>query len=208
MEKILTWEGVDAATVQTLLFSATLPPWVKDVTRRFFRAGAVTVDLVGSSKLQVGVCWGGLGWLGACGWFGVLGFGFTSGRVQALVLGFRTRARGRYFWGFRTRARGRRPHPPFHPPAPPTRFAPETLVLDPELTHPPPTPHHPQAATTVRHLLLPCHWTQRASLVAELVRCYGVCGRTIVFTDTKADANELAQVGGVVVVGGWFRGWG
>jgi hypothetical protein len=63
VEKILTWEGVDAATVQTLLFSATLPPWVKDVTRRFFRAGAVTVDLVGSSKLQV---------CDVSGWFGVV----------------------------------------------------------------------------------------------------------------------------------------
>jgi hypothetical protein len=73
VEKILTWEGVDAATVQTLLFSATLPPWVKDVTRRFFRAGAVTVDLVGSSKLQVrgGVAGWGLGGAWACGRGGV-----------------------------------------------------------------------------------------------------------------------------------------
>ncbi len=79
----------------------------------------------------------------------------------------------------------------------PPKLAPETLILNPKLSSPTdPARPPPQAATTVRHLLLPCHWTQRAALVAELVRCYGVCGRTIVFTDTKADANELAQVRG------------
>lgn len=49
-----------------------------------------------------------------------------------------------------------------------------------------------QAATTVRHLMLPAHWSQRTSLVTDLVACYGLGGRTIVFTETKNDANELA----------------
>lgn len=100
VEKILN-AGVDCASVQTLLFSATLPRWVQDITKRFLKPGFKTVDLVGDQKMK--------------------------------------------------------------------------------------------ASTSVRHLLLPAHWSQRASLVTELVKCYGVCGRTIVFTDTKNDANELAS---------------
>lgn len=49
-----------------------------------------------------------------------------------------------------------------------------------------------QASTSVRHLLLPCHWSQRNTIVPDLIKCYGVCGRTIIFTETKNDANELA----------------
>ncbi len=56
VEKILN-AGVDAATVQTLLFSATLPHWVKDITKRFLKPGFTTVDLVGNQKMKVGsVC--------------------------------------------------------------------------------------------------------------------------------------------------------
>lgn len=55
-------------------------------------------------------------------------------------------------------------------------------------------PFYLQAASTVRHLMLPAHWTQRASLVIDLVKCYGCGGRTIVFTHTKNDANELTVV--------------
>ncbi|EFN57631.1 hypothetical protein CHLNCDRAFT_20835, partial [Chlorella variabilis] len=99
VEKILN-AGVDAATVQTLLFSATLPHWVKDITKRFLKPGFTTVDLVGSQKMK--------------------------------------------------------------------------------------------ASTSVRHLLLPCHWSQRSQIVPDLVKCYGVCGRTIIFTETKNDANELS----------------
>jgi ATP-dependent RNA helicase DDX21 len=44
--------------------------------------------------------------------------------------------------------------------------------------------------------MLPAHWTQRASLVTDLVKCWGLGGRSIVFTETKNDANELA--------GGWI----
>ncbi len=42
--------------MQTLLFSATLPAWVKDITRRFLQPGHKLVDLVGSDKMQVGSC--------------------------------------------------------------------------------------------------------------------------------------------------------
>ncbi|GBF99463.1 DEAD-box ATP-dependent RNA helicase [Raphidocelis subcapitata] len=107
VEKILN-AGINAkgadkdagALLQTMLFSATMPTWVKDITRRFLRPGHKLVDLVGDSKIK--------------------------------------------------------------------------------------------AATTVRHLMLPAHWTQRAALVTDLVKCWGLGGRTIVFTETKNDANELS----------------
>ena len=41
------------AQVQTLLFSATLPSWVKDITRRFLQPGHKLVDLVGTDKMKV-----------------------------------------------------------------------------------------------------------------------------------------------------------
>ena len=52
VEKILT-AGGDIKT-QTLLFSATLPSWVKDITRRFLQASHKLVDLVGTDKMKVG----------------------------------------------------------------------------------------------------------------------------------------------------------
>ncbi|KAI8107789.1 hypothetical protein M9435_002817 [Picochlorum sp. BPE23] len=100
VETILT-ANVNADTVQTLLFSATLPPWVQDVKRRFLKNDHVTIDLVGSEVMK--------------------------------------------------------------------------------------------ASNSVKHLLLPSHWSQRSTLVSELVKCYGAGGRTIVFTETKKDANELTQ---------------
>ena len=48
-----------------------------------------------------------------------------------------------------------------------------------------------KASTSVRHMMLPCHWSQRSQMVIELVKCYGAAGRTIVFTETKKDANDL-----------------
>ena len=41
-------------------------------------------------------------------------------------------------------------------------------------------------------MYLPCHWTQRAEVVASLVGCYGALGSTIVFAETKRTADELA----------------
>ena len=51
-----------------------------------------------------------------------------------------------------------------------------------------------QASTSVQHMVLPCHWSQRNQMLPDLVRCYGACGRTIIFTETKRDANELLNV--------------
>ena len=51
VEKILT-AGGDIKT-QTLLFSATLPVWVKDITRRFLEPTHKLVDLVGTDKMKV-----------------------------------------------------------------------------------------------------------------------------------------------------------
>lgn len=34
-------------------------------------------------------------------------------------------------------------------------------------------PCAPQASTSVRHLLLPCHWSQRNTIVPDLIKCYG-----------------------------------
>jgi ATP-dependent RNA helicase DDX21 len=114
VEKILAAGGAAPASgtattpaVQTLLFSATLPPWVKDIARRFLRPAHRTIDLVGSSKLK--------------------------------------------------------------------------------------------ASASVRHLVLPCHWSQRAAVVTDVVRCYGAMGRSIVFTETKRDADELAGAVGEVL---------
>ena len=39
--------------LQTLLFSATMPAWVKDITRRFLTKSFKMVDLVGDDKLKV-----------------------------------------------------------------------------------------------------------------------------------------------------------
>ena len=49
-----------------------------------------------------------------------------------------------------------------------------------------------QASTSVRHLALPCHWSQRSIVAADLVRCYGALGRSIIFCETKRDCNDLA----------------
>ncbi|KAF5836909.1 P-loop containing nucleoside triphosphate hydrolase protein [Dunaliella salina] len=48
------------------------------------------------------------------------------------------------------------------------------------------------AATSVRHLMLPCHYLQRNALIKDLITSYGCGGRTIVFTDTKSDCGSLA----------------
>ena len=51
VEKILTADVPGA--VQTLLFSATLPAWVKDITSRFLQPNHKLVDLVGTDKMKV-----------------------------------------------------------------------------------------------------------------------------------------------------------
>jgi ATP-dependent RNA helicase DDX21 len=59
-----------------------------------------------------------------------------------------------------------------------------------------------QASGSVRHMMLPCHWTQRPAVTADLVRFYGAGGRTIVFTETKRDANEMADALGAAALHG------
>ncbi|CAN9506980.1 unnamed protein product [Ophioblennius macclurei] len=86
---------------QTLLFSATCPPWVYDVAKKYMRTGCKHVDLIGK-KTQ-------------------------------------------------------------------------------------------KAATTVEHLAIACHWSQRAAVIGDVIQVYsGSHGRTIVFCETKKEANELS----------------
>ncbi|XP_042360575.1 nucleolar RNA helicase 2 [Plectropomus leopardus] len=86
---------------QTLLFSATCPPWVYEVAKRYMRPGCKHVDLIGK-KTQ-------------------------------------------------------------------------------------------KAATTVEHLAIACHWSQRAAVLGDVIQVYsGSHGRTIVFCETKKEANELS----------------
>jgi ATP-dependent RNA helicase DDX21 len=88
--------------IQTLLFSATLPPWVKDIAKRFLKKDYATIDLVGNEKQK------------------------ASGQVQ--------------------------------------------------------------------HLLLPCQWQERVSLIPDLIRAKAPTGgRCILFCDTKRDCTELCD---------------
>ncbi|CAK6979882.1 nucleolar RNA helicase 2 [Scomber scombrus] len=51
-----------------------------------------------------------------------------------------------------------------------------------------------RAATTVEHLAIACHWSQRASVIADVIQVYsGSHGRTIVFSETKKEVNELSM---------------
>eukprot|EP00246_Nothoceros_aenigmaticus_P017832 TRINITY_DN8982_c0_g1_i1.p1 TRINITY_DN8982_c0_g1~~TRINITY_DN8982_c0_g1_i1.p1 ORF type:complete len:700 (+),score=170.49 TRINITY_DN8982_c0_g1_i1:213-2312(+) len=99
VEKILG--GVeDSANVQTLLFSATMPDWVKKIAAKFLKPSRKTVDLVGDDKMK--------------------------------------------------------------------------------------------ASASVRHILMPCPYAARSNVVADIISCYSSGGKTIVFTETKNDASELA----------------
>ncbi|XP_055503287.1 nucleolar RNA helicase 2 isoform X2 [Leucoraja erinacea] len=50
-----------------------------------------------------------------------------------------------------------------------------------------------RAATTVEHLAITCHWSQRPSVIGDVIQVYsGSHGRTIVFCETKKEVNELA----------------
>ncbi|XP_068587280.1 nucleolar RNA helicase 2 [Cebidichthys violaceus] len=51
-----------------------------------------------------------------------------------------------------------------------------------------------RAATTVEHLAIACHWSQRAAVIGDVIQVYsGSHGRTIVFSETKKDVNELSM---------------
>ncbi|KAJ1402547.1 RNA-binding domain superfamily [Sesbania bispinosa] len=86
--------------VQTLLFSATLPDWVKHIAAKFLKADKKTADLVGNTKMK--------------------------------------------------------------------------------------------ASTSVRHIVLPCTSSARSQLIPDIIRCYSSGGRTIIFTETKESASQLA----------------
>ncbi|XP_019751457.1 nucleolar RNA helicase 2 isoform X1 [Hippocampus comes] len=50
-----------------------------------------------------------------------------------------------------------------------------------------------RTATTVEHLAIACHWSQRAAVLGDVIQVYsGSHGRTIVFCETKKEANELS----------------
>ncbi|XP_061600520.1 nucleolar RNA helicase 2 [Cololabis saira] len=50
-----------------------------------------------------------------------------------------------------------------------------------------------KAATTVEHLAIACHWSQRAAVIADVIQVYsGSHGKTILFCETKREANELS----------------
>ncbi|KAI9198651.1 hypothetical protein LWI28_019683 [Acer negundo] len=91
----------DVSKVQTLLFSATLPPWVKNIASRFFKPNKKTIDLVGNEKMK--------------------------------------------------------------------------------------------ASTNVRHIVLPCSSSARSQVIPDIIRCYSSGGRTIIFTETKESASQLAE---------------
>ncbi|PQP92817.1 DEAD-box ATP-dependent RNA helicase 7 [Prunus yedoensis var. nudiflora] len=90
----------DVSKVQTLLFSATLPDWVKGISSRFLKPNKKTADLVGNEKMK--------------------------------------------------------------------------------------------ASHNVRHIVLPCSSSARSQLIPDIIRCYSSGGRTIIFTETKEAASELA----------------
>ncbi|KAE9620994.1 hypothetical protein Lal_00019877 [Lupinus albus] len=92
----------DVNKVQTLLFSATLPDWVKQISTRFLKRDKETADLVGNEKMK--------------------------------------------------------------------------------------------ASNNVRHIVLPCNSSARSQLIPDIIRCYSSGGRTIIFTEKKESASELAGV--------------
>ncbi|XP_059213114.1 nucleolar RNA helicase 2 [Centropristis striata] len=104
VEEILStsYQKESESNPQTLLFSATCPPWVYDVAKKYMRPDCKHVDLIGK-KTQ-------------------------------------------------------------------------------------------KAATTVEHLAIACHWSQRAAVIGDVIQVYsGSHGRTIVFCETKKDVNELSM---------------
>lgn len=92
----------DANKVQTLLFSATLPSWVKHISTKFLKSDKKTTDLVGNEKMK--------------------------------------------------------------------------------------------ASTNVRHIVLPCSSSARSQVIPDIIRCYSSGGRTIIFTETKESASQLADL--------------
>ncbi|KAH7278918.1 hypothetical protein KP509_38G064300 [Ceratopteris richardii] len=91
----------DASTVQTLLFSATMPDWVQQIASIFLKKDKEVVDLVGEEEMK--------------------------------------------------------------------------------------------ASSSVRYLLLPCNRSARSQIISDVISCYSSGGRTIIFTEAKNNASELAS---------------
>lgn len=50
-----------------------------------------------------------------------------------------------------------------------------------------------KTSTLIEHFAVRCHWQERANALRDLLLVYqGAHGRTIIFTETKKEANELA----------------
>ncbi|KAL2334517.1 hypothetical protein Fmac_015730 [Flemingia macrophylla] len=49
-----------------------------------------------------------------------------------------------------------------------------------------------KASTNVRHIVLPCLMSNMSQLIPDIISCYASGGRTIVFTERKETASELA----------------
>ncbi|KAL7003229.1 DEAD-box ATP-dependent RNA helicase 7 [Sarracenia purpurea var. burkii] len=49
-----------------------------------------------------------------------------------------------------------------------------------------------KASINVRHIIIPCSSSARAHLIPDIIRCYSSGGRTIIFTETKDSASQLA----------------
>ncbi|KAL8141488.1 hypothetical protein V2J09_014520 [Rumex salicifolius] len=90
----------DVSKVQTLLFSATLPAWVKQISSKFLKSDKKTVDLVGDQKMK--------------------------------------------------------------------------------------------ASIDIRHIVIPCSSSAKKQLIPDIIRCYSSGGRSIVFTERKDSASQLA----------------
>ncbi|KAK3220895.1 hypothetical protein Dsin_014865 [Dipteronia sinensis] len=50
-----------------------------------------------------------------------------------------------------------------------------------------------KASTNVRHIVLPCSSSARSQVIPDIIRCYSSGGRTIIFTETKESASQLAE---------------
>lgn len=50
-----------------------------------------------------------------------------------------------------------------------------------------------KTAKNVKHLAMECPWEDRIDALGKIITCYGGGGKIIVFTSTKADANELMR---------------
>ena len=58
------------------------------------------------------------------------------------------------------------------------------------------------SSLSFKHLAIKCHWTQRAAVIGDVIRVYsGYQRRTIIFCETKKEAQELSQSVSIKLVG-------